>query len=108
MQRSPAASLAEVLQSTIMQILDWSREYSVRVSLNLVISDGKQLVACRCANQSPAPSLYWLQSNTEFPNSVVVASEPLFADQAWASFPENSVLSVSPDLSTAIHKLHLT
>jgi ergothioneine biosynthesis protein EgtC len=111
MQRSPSASLAEVLQSTIMQILEWSREYGVRVSLNLVISDGKQLVACRCANQSPAPSLYWLQSDSfqdasrrKFPNSVVVASEPLFADKAWVSLSENSVLSVDPELSTKIHE----
>jgi ergothioneine biosynthesis protein EgtC len=112
MQRSPSFSLAEALQNTLMQILRWSRDYGVRVSLNLVLSDGKQLVACRCASYAPAPSLYWLQSDSwqdaahrKFPNSVVVASEALFADKAWISFPENSILSVSPDLSTEIQQL---
>lgn len=99
-------SLAEGLQTTLLQILDWARAFSVKVSLNLIISDGKQLVASRCASHSPAPSLYWLQDGSEFPHAVVIASERLFPDERWSAFPENSILAVSQDLQVKLHDLN--
>ncbi|WP_019502842.1 ergothioneine biosynthesis protein EgtC [Pseudanabaena sp. PCC 6802] len=93
------------LQTTLLQVLDWARVFGVKVSLNLILSDGKQLVACRCASLSPAPSLYWLQGCVEFPRAIVVASERLFPDEAWIAFPENSILAVSQDLQVKWHGL---
>jgi ergothioneine biosynthesis protein EgtC len=103
-----AADLIEGLQTTLLQVLDWARAFGVKVSLNLILSDGKQLVACRCASHSPAPSLYWLQDCGEFPRAIVVASERLFSDEAWIAFPENSLLAVSQDLKVKVYELAIT
>jgi ergothioneine biosynthesis protein EgtC len=107
LQRSPSANLAAALQTTLLQVLDWAQTFGVKVSLNLILSDGKQLVACRCASHSPAPSLYWLQDRGEFPGAIIVASERLFPDEAWIAFPENSILAASQDLRVKLHKLDL-
>jgi ergothioneine biosynthesis protein EgtC len=95
-------NLAEALQKTLMQLLHWAKEFGVSASLNLVISDGEQMVASRCATHSPAPSLYWLQEDAPtgkvyFPSSAIVASEPLFESGAWHSFEENSILAIGRD-----------
>jgi glutamine amidotransferase len=65
----------------------------VAFSANLVVSNGQQLVASRFARNISAPSLYWLPDDSSFPESVIVASEPLFPG-AWNAFPENSILYV--------------
>lgn len=77
---------------------------SLTVGANLIISDGDRLIACRASNQVPVPSLYWLRDDVFFPKAVVVASEPLF-DGKWHSLPEQSVITVEPDLNVNIQPL---
>ncbi|MEE3719045.1 ergothioneine biosynthesis protein EgtC [Tumidithrix elongata RA019] len=96
------ANLAEALQKTLIQILIWAREFGVSASLNVVISDGHQLVASRCATHSPAPSLYWLKQDSRLPNAAIVASEPLFENAAWLPFEENTILAIERDRHTSI------
>jgi ergothioneine biosynthesis protein EgtC len=86
--------LESALQSTLKMLLDMAKSNQVEVSANLIISDGKRLIASRFATDSPAPSLYWLQNNSLFPAAVIIASEPLFNGN-WQSCPENSIISVS-------------
>jgi len=88
-------SMAVAMEQTLETILDLCHEYGVNASLNLIVSDGRQLVASRCARRSPPPSLYW-QQNTD---SVVIASEPLSVDSNWIGLAENVILAVAPDLS---------
>lgn len=110
LQFFPEANFAEVLQKTLMELVSLANEYGVTASLNLVISNGQQLVACRCANRSPAPSLYWLQNHSSFPNAIVVASEPFFPDEHWVKFAESSMLvavmnSDHTETTVTIHNL---
>ncbi len=100
-QNLNAGSLVLAMQKTLATILDLSTKYAVKVSLNLIVSDGKQLVASRCSSQSPVPSLYFLKNS----RSAIVASEPLFADSGWLSCAENSILAITPDLEYEFFKI---
>ncbi len=51
----------------------------VGFSANIILSNGQQLIASRYSVGSVPPTLYWLQNDPKFPNSVIIASEPLFA-----------------------------
>ncbi len=66
-------------------------EYQVTFSANIIISDGKQLVASRFAHGVAVPSLYWVRDDLQFPQSVIIASEPLFGGN-WHTCAENSIL----------------
>ncbi|MGF1479052.1 MAG: ergothioneine biosynthesis protein EgtC [Cyanophyceae cyanobacterium] len=94
-------SLAQAVANTLGQLRRLAQQAQVSLSANLVISDGKQLVASRYAYQTPSPTLYWLRDDPLYPDAVMVASEPLF-DGNWNSFPEHALVSVGEDL-----ELHL-
>jgi glutamine amidotransferase len=86
--------LEYVIRSTLLMLSDMAKHHNnVKVLANLIISDGHQLIASRFASTSPAPSLYWLRDDPTFPNSVIIASEPLFAGN-WNMLPENSIIHV--------------
>jgi predicted glutamine amidotransferase len=51
----PQASLAESLRETLKQILTLVMATSVRVGLNVMVTDGQQLVASRCAAPDTPP-----------------------------------------------------
>jgi ergothioneine biosynthesis protein EgtC len=89
--------LTTAMRLTLIQIGNLCKKQQVNAALNLVISDGLQLVACRCATRSPAPSLYYLQSSD--PSSIIVASEPLFEHSDWQCVAENSILAIAPDFT---------
>jgi ergothioneine biosynthesis protein EgtC len=93
-------SMVMAMQQTLETLLELCSKYKVNASLNLIVSDGKQLVAVRCGSRSPIPSLYWFQNS----NSMTIASEPLFEHPNWLTLAENSILAIAPDLS---HRLIL-
>jgi glutamine amidotransferase len=64
------------------------------MTLNFIVSDGEQLVASRLAHNVATPSLYSLAGHDEFPDAVLIASEPLFDDPAWTPIPEGSLISI--------------
>ena len=101
---NPAIGLTAAVQQTLTTLSDLGQQYKTGFSANLVISDGQQLVASRCANRSPTPSLYWLRDDPLFPQAVLIASEPLFAGN-WTAFPEHSLLTVTHDLDIQSHPL---
>ncbi|MFT5395408.1 MAG: glutamine amidotransferase [Gammaproteobacteria bacterium] len=61
---------------------------SVSALLNIIISDGDSLYACRHALNGNCPSLYYLFKE----DNVWLASEPLSPNDAWISFPEHSFI----------------
>lgn len=97
LETTPTRSLTEALCETIETLSNLGEKYQVDFSANFVLSDGKQLVASRFANRSPVPTLYWLRDDILFPDSVLVASEPLF-EGSWVPFGDRSVLTVDHDL----------
>ena len=60
----------------------------VTALLNLVISDGEFLYACRYALNENCPSLYYSLND----NNVRIASEPLTANDDWITFPGHSLI----------------
>ena len=68
--------------------------------LNMVISDGEALYACRHAiNGGQCPSLYYTDSHPAFPNAVVIASERFSRPECWQAVTGHSLLVVGPDKS---------
>lgn len=94
-------SLSQALQQTIATLTELASKYETEFSANIIVSDGRQLVATRFANRDPVPSLYWLRQNEVFPDAVLIASEPLFAAD-WTRFGDRSLLTVNSDLSIQI------
>jgi glutamine amidotransferase len=88
--------LESVLRNTLLLLRDMAKRHQVDASVNVILSDGNCLIASRFASSSKPPSLYWLKDDLMFPNSVIIASEPLFAGN-WTACPENSIISVGED-----------
>ncbi|MCT7951222.1 ergothioneine biosynthesis protein EgtC [Ancylothrix sp. C2] len=81
---------------TIQIIKELADEYQISVSANMILSDGKQLVASRFAHRTSVPSLYWVRDDLQFPQAVMIASEPMFAGN-WHTCAENSILIANND-----------
>lgn len=92
----PDFSLVAALQQTLTVLEQLGAEYQVRIAANCMISDGQQLVACRYDSTGAAPSLYSLSDCPQFPQSVLLASEPMFAAD-WIPCPPATILTVKPN-----------
>lgn len=91
-------TLAQALRETVAQLLAWTQGQQMHMALNIVLTDGENVVALRFANSSPAPSLYSLRNSTAFPEAVVIASEKLSAEPGWTAVPEGHVMTFSGTL----------
>ncbi|MDL5057203.1 ergothioneine biosynthesis protein EgtC [Geitlerinema calcuttense] len=100
----PNASLETLLHKTLITLTELATPLSIKVSANIILSDGKRLVASRFALNTSAPSLYWLQTPSEISTNTLIASEPLF-EAKWERCPENSILSVGEDFETRINPI---
>ncbi|WP_299490889.1 ergothioneine biosynthesis protein EgtC [Acaryochloris sp. IP29b_bin.137] len=105
-------TLVEAIAQTLNRIKGWATSYNIRVSLNVILSDGQSMIASRFAYPDPPPSLYWL--DVSWPETgVLVVSEPLDADKQmrsqfgghWQSIPANSLLTVDTKQTVEIHAL---
>lgn len=104
-QAAPTLPLTTALQTSLKFILDSAKIQGVRVGLNLILSDGKQLIATRCAYPDIAPSLYWLRDDELFAGGVLLASEPLFDSSRWISCPQNTLVVIGEDLDIQTYPL---
>uniref|UniRef100_A0A832H9I9 Ergothioneine biosynthesis protein EgtC n=1 Tax=Oscillatoriales cyanobacterium SpSt-402 TaxID=2282168 RepID=A0A832H9I9_9CYAN len=98
LEKTPHPSLTEALQQTIAVLVELGSQHQTDFSANMILSDGQQLVASRFASRSPVPTLYWLRDDVLFPDSVLIASEPLFEGN-WIPFDDRSLLTVNSDLT---------
>ncbi|MFN6567575.1 ergothioneine biosynthesis protein EgtC [Dendronalium sp. ChiSLP03b] len=92
------------LRNTLIALSEMAKRNQIEASANIIFSDGNRLIASRFATTSPAPSLYWLRDDPTFPNSVIIASEPLFIGN-WNTCPENSIISVREDCDIQIEQI---
>lgn len=104
LQALPSATLEQALHKVLLLVDQLAKSYLVAASANMIVSDGKRLVASRFASDKKAPSLYWLRDDPAFPEAVIIASEPLFEGN-WNSFPEQSIVSVGQDLEIEIYQV---
>lgn len=72
---------------------DWTDEPA---GLNVVLADGERLYAARHALLSPCPSLYFTTDDDDYPDGLLVASEPLTESQYWQPVPEHHLLVLDP------------
>lgn len=64
--------------------------------VNLVVSDGHRLLACRRAyNNGNCPSLYVTDRHPDFPDAVLIASERLSVPDAWEAVNNNTALLIT-------------
>ncbi len=85
--------LTDALYQVLEELTAAAADYKIRVAANIIISDGHQLVASRYDTTGKAPSLYWLKHHAQFPQSVLMASEPLF-EANWEPCPENTLITL--------------
>ena len=97
-------TLQQALKNTVQNLARMADESNLELSANIVLSDGKQLAACRYANRKECPSLYYIKDNDRFSDAVIVASEPLFEGK-WISFPESSLIGVGENLEISIESI---
>lgn len=103
-QANPDGSLEQALHNTLITLAQLAQSYQVSFSANIIVSDGHHIVASRFAHNTATPSLYWLRDDPSFPNSVIIASEPLFTGN-WIACPERSIITVREDLDIQIHSV---
>ncbi|MBF2063795.1 MAG: ergothioneine biosynthesis protein EgtC [Calothrix sp. C42_A2020_038] len=101
---NPDKTIEQALHAVVLELQEMALSYDTYVLANLVISNGKRLVASRYATKSPAPSLYWIKNEDYFPNSVIIASEPLVHGN-WQTVSENSIISVGEDCDIRIDQI---
>ncbi|OKH44727.1 ergothioneine biosynthesis protein EgtC [Calothrix sp. HK-06] len=101
---NPDKTIEQAVHATLLELQEMALSYDTYALANLVISDGKRLVASRYATKQPAPTLYWIKNGPNFPNSVIIASEPLFTGN-WQACPENSIISVGEDCDIRIEQI---
>lgn len=87
----PASALAALVQD----VTGLARQEGAAAQLNMVLTDGRRLAACRVAADRAPNSLYVSERGPMAPDGVIVASEPLCADGDWVEVPPQTVIEVS-------------
>ena len=92
----PDTSLEGALGEAFSLVAEWLGDQGAL--LNVIIGDGRRIVASRHAVNMDCPSLYYTTDDEAFPDgSVVIASEPLTDREAWRAVPPHHLLCVEPD-----------
>ena len=99
-------TLETALRNSLNTLAELANFNGVEFSANIIVSDGHQLVASRFASQKVPPSLYWLRDDPNFPEAVIIASEPLFTAN-WHEFPAQSMISTGEDGDLKIYSILL-
>ncbi len=103
-EQQTSATLSDALHHTLKIVTELADEHQTTFSGNLIISDGRQLVASRFAHGVKVPTLYYLQNDSTFPDSVLIASEPLFEGN-WKALNDRSLLTVDHDLKLEVRSI---
>lgn len=100
----PTLNLAAAIKNTLKIVAELIGSTGIKALINIIITDGHQMVASRFALGTIPPTLYWLQNHPNFPQAVIIASEPLFPAQ-WNTCPEQSIITIGENLEINIEKL---
>ncbi len=118
-QIQPNISLKEALVNALKQLDELAISHNANFSANMILGNGKEMVACRYSNRQSSPTLYYSQDDLLYPNSVrktppdgdkvssdfvLIASEPMFAGN-WNSCPEKSIITVGENLDVSINSI---
>lgn len=101
---APNITLEVALRNALTTLAELANFQDVEFSANIIVSDGNQLVASRFASKKAPPSLYWLRDDPNFPEAVIIASEPLFVGN-WHQCPPQSIISTGKDGDLKINSI---
>ena len=89
--KEPVIALIETI-NTIKEIINDNSAL-----LNIMLSDGQQIIATKHAINGLCPTLYYGLSINDFPaNSQLLVSEPLNDDSNWQAIEDNKLLVIQP------------
>jgi glutamine amidotransferase len=91
------ASLVEAARMTVREATRVAREAEEQASLNLLLSDGAEVVAVRAARGMEANSLYHLEAGRGWPSGRLIASEPLDDDPGWSAVPADHLVNITAE-----------
>lgn len=101
-----AKELGDVVERTINRITKLSKSKGVTVgsSMNIILTDGRHLIATRCRTDldDENPSLFYCVGSGAYDakaassddNSICISSEPMSTDPRWTSLPRNHMITV--------------
>ena len=97
-------TLHQALNNTVVKLAELAEPDDIKFSANIVLSNGKELAACRYANRKQSPSLYYIKDNLHYSGAVIIASEPLFEGD-WISCPDESIIGVGENLEVSVNSI---
>ncbi len=65
--------------------------------LNIIVADGERIYAMRHAVRGECPSLYFTTDDDDYPEGLLVASEPLTESKFWQAVPPHHILILDPE-----------
>jgi glutamine amidotransferase len=98
---APLHEMTIALQDTAISLKNLATAHPVKISANLIISNGREIVASRYALNTEPPTLYWIANHPRFPQSIIIASEPLFTGD-WHLCQPQSLLAITKNLETHV------
>jgi ergothioneine biosynthesis protein EgtC len=104
LRQEPTHSLTLALKQGLTRLIQLAEIHNVYFSANIILSNGKELVASRYANRQPVPTLYWLKNDSLMSDGVIIASEPLFKGD-WNLCPEHSLITVTEEQEVIVETL---
>lgn len=101
LQTHPHITLEEAMGQVINRVGELSKARQLKFITAMIIHTGNRLVACRYSTFEDVPTLYWVRDDPNYPNAVILASEPLFEGN-WKPCPEHHILTVEENLEVNI------
>ena len=90
-RRESGAELRDAMLDTLSEIRAVCRAHSAMATLNVIATDGTQLVAVRTSEGGPINSLYTAQDGA----SALIVSEPLDDTRDWNSVPDHALVETN-------------
>ncbi len=98
----PSLELMTVaLKDALTSLKNLATDRPIKISANLIVSNGREIIASRYAINTEPPTLYRTANHPRFPQSIIIASEPLFAGD-WHLCQPQSLLTITNNLETHV------
>ncbi|MDB9312760.1 ergothioneine biosynthesis protein EgtC [Spirulina sp. CS-785/01] len=104
LEETPEQGVEGALRRALQTLGEMAQSPFVKFAATLVISTGDRLIGCRYANFDNIPSLYLSCQSPDYPEAVILASEPLFGGD-WKHCPAQSIISVGKDCEVHIQRI---
>lgn len=98
----PDEALPRAVAGTLVEVSEVAASSGSFATLNVLVGDGREIVATRFARGRAADSLAVLEDGARWPGAALVASEPLDDDPRWRRLPEDSLVRLTPDGRAAV------